>query len=93
VVREEGIVVPPLSSQAVDVLTVIDEKLGDRVPPDEVLHLRLDRPSCRDGNMAVPFEGSFIGRGQEGSASTLEGVVEVDRNGHHSVTLGAPEAP
>jgi hypothetical protein len=91
VVRDEGVVVPPFSSQAVDVPSVINEKLGERAPPDEVLHLRLDRPSCRNDRLAVPFEGSFIGRGQHGSASTLEGIVEIDRNGNHSVKLGAPE--
>jgi hypothetical protein len=69
----------------IDVAALINSELQQE--GDEYLHLRFDRPSCTATGFDLPFSGSRIGKGEQGSAEELAGTVVVDTDGEVSVTI------
>ena len=61
--------------------------LALRQDGDEHLHLRFLEPLCTADGFNLPFAGSRIGRGEQGSAAQLDGTVTVVENGTTRVSI------
>jgi hypothetical protein len=71
--------------QRMDISARINSELGN--DEDELLHLHFLQPICKADEFELPFSGSRIGKGEQGSADRLEGTVAVDADGGATVQI------
>jgi hypothetical protein len=84
VVADTGTVVYR-DGRRIDVASTIDVEL--KKEGDEYLHLQFLAPRCTVVGFELPFSGSRIGRGEEGSADELRGLVAVEADGTFRVSI------
>jgi hypothetical protein len=83
-VTADGAVAVRALGRRIDLVSALDEELA-RHERDRV-HLRFLQAQCEGDDVRLPFEGSTVGRGQDGPAQTLTGSIVVPQSGNPAIS-------
>ncbi|MBQ1561864.1 MULTISPECIES: hypothetical protein [Caulobacter] len=87
VIEDQGRVLLTEENRAVDAVRLVDQSIRTRWPRHEHLHLTFGAPRCDGIALVLPFSGSHMQAGTNGSAAGFAGEIRVRNANDQQVTV------